>query len=240
MRFPAPEGLRVGGTPVRLGWAGVGEGGIEDLPAAEQALLPGRAVERRRAQFIAGRLAVRRALAHLGLEAMAVLRRPESAPDAGRPFVHGDVGGAPIGLSLAHSGSLACAAVARGAVLGVDLEAEALPVGAAFLEEAFAPGELEGFGSLAESFPGELVRVAWTLKEAALKVWGVGLRAPLGQVRLVPGAATREGQGVHFPVEVHVGPLPGNLPPPPRRLECVTVQVGEGALLSVALDAGGG
>ena len=142
-----------------------------------------------------------------------------------------------VGVSLTHSGVLACAAVTRGAVVGVDLETGPMPSSQAFLQEAFAEGELEGFAHFPEGPGGDVVRLAWTLKEAVLKVWGVGLRAPLGQVRVVPGAALWRDGGLHYEVDVEVGPLPEGLPPPPGRLSCVTLPLEREALLTVALVA---
>lgn len=226
-----PGSLVVEGRRIVLGWAGVGEGAPEMLSAGERALLGPGAVPPRVRQFVAGRLAARRALGSLGIQG-EVLRTASSAEDAGRPYVAG-LGGAklpPVAISLSHSGALACAAVAGGsAPLGIDLEAGALEAEPAFLEEAFAPGELDGF----EAFRGfrlDPLRAAWTLKEAVLKVWGVGLRVPLTRLHLQPTFIRADRPWVACGVTVT---FRGPNSPPAR----MVARIGEtgGAVLSLAL-----
>lgn len=223
-----PTRLHVSGRAITLGWARTEEGTPALLSENERALLgPGAKLPRVR-QFVAGRLAARRALASLGLEA-EVLRTPAGAEDAGRPFVAG-LGAPPVAISLTHSGTLACAAVAEGTQpLGIDLEAEALEAAPSFLEEAFAPGELDGFRPF-EAWGLDPLRAAWTLKEAVLKVWGVGLRVPLTRLQLQPVDLTPcEGW-----VACRIGVcFRGPNPPLPWMLG--RVRRVDGAVLSVAL-----
>jgi len=233
--------LTLGGRAVSLGWARVGDPSAAGLAPAESALLSARATPSRRAQFAAGRAAAREALRGLGLvpEALCVVRQPPTASDAGRPVVARADGGhleAPPSLSLTHSGSLACAAAMIGAqTIGIDLECVE-PVGSpAFEQEAFAPGELADFARFAAHGIAPIT-AAWTLKEAALKVWGVGLRAVLPAVRLVPGELERgPARGLVFTARVLVGAQPPGLPPPPLRLWCAMLREGA-AVLSLAVE----
>lgn len=228
-----PSQLELGGRRIALGWARVGEGTLASLSPGEQALMGPRVVRPRMQQFVAGRTAAAQALASIGLRG-EVLRTPASEKDAGRPYVSG-IDAAPlppVAISLSHSGMLACAAVAEGRdPLGIDLEAAALEEAPSFLEEAFAPGELQGFGRFGD-LGVDPVRAAWTLKEAVLKVWGVGLRVPLRRLQLQPTLPEPDGPWIACGVAVHYrGPNP-----PPPRMEARIGKAG-GAVLSLALPA---
>lgn len=227
---PRPERLRLPrGREVVLGWAEVGPWRDVPLSPLEREGLERCRTDKRRGEFVAGRLAARRALATLRPGVTAQVTARGEGPDAGRPLLVPEGG---VALSLSHAGGLAVAAVAPGGALGVDLErqVEASP---AFLEEAFAPGEHEGY--LALDLGGlDATTAAWTLKEAVLKVWGVGLRAPLQQValrpRVLPG---REGLQP-LRVIVETGPLPPELGTPPRELDAVLVECAPGWVLALA------
>lgn len=242
--FDSARTITVGGHTVSLGWARVGEVDPQTLPSPERALLSARATQTRRAQFAAGRASAREALRGLAVDPghLTIVRRSVLAPDAGRPLV-ADAAGTPLQLPLAlsvtHSGEWACAAAMVGPQrIGIDLELAAPPDTPHFEEEAFAPGEVSGF----ERFEARGLRsrtAAWTLKEAALKVWGVGLRAVLPRVRLIPEDLSPDGPGgLAFACALEVGAQPAHLPPPPRRLTCVFLVRGEG-VLAVAIDASG-
>lgn len=226
-----PDALEVRGRRIILGWAQVGEGTLDALTPDERALLKPEAVPARVRQFVAGRLAAQRALTSLGFQGK-VLRTPPYEEDAGRPYVATlDGARAPsVAISLSHSGALACAAIATGAApLGMDLEAAALDASPAFLEEAFAPGELRGFAPFADLRLDPL-RAAWTLKEAVLKVWGVGLRVPLPRLHLQPSGFEAREDWVGCELEIAFrGPNP-----PPGRMVARVRQIG-GAVLSLAL-----
>lgn len=235
------QSLSLGGHALSLGWARVGALGADSLTDGERALLSPRATPPRRAQFVAGRAAARKALARLGVavEGRSILRRRPPDPEAGRPLLVDAQGRSLEGaasLALTHSGALACAVAMVGAQrIGVDLELVAPPDTAAFMDEAFAPGELEGFARF-EAFGLHPRTLAWTVKEAALKVWGVGLRAVLPAVRLLPQAPRPDAPGrVTFACRLQVGTQPAGLPPPPLRLACASAFHGA-AVLSVALE----
>lgn len=153
----------------------------EQVPELDR--LSPRATSRRRATFVAGRRAARRALeARWG-------RRPPSlrvdADSSGRPIAWLDGRPSATRVSISHVGGWAVAAAAE-VPLGLDLvELEALPPG--MRAEAFAPGELEGFERSLDASDLRLPAcLAFGAKEAALKWLGVGMAVPLPSVRLTP------------------------------------------------------
>lgn len=94
------------------------EGPVADVTAgalAEEAVLVARAVPKRRAEFLAGRVFARRCLSLLGQDAGPIGRRGDGTPD----WPKGIVG------SIAHGADYCAAAVARGADargIGIDIE----------------------------------------------------------------------------------------------------------------------
>jgi 4'-phosphopantetheinyl transferase len=153
----------------------------------------------------------------------------EDGPDAGRPLFSPERG---LALSISHSGGLAVAAVARGGALGVDLE-QRVEAGGAFLEEAFAPGELEGYLPVCAGHM-DPVTAAWALKEAVLKVWGVGLRAPLQKVALRPVLLQAVGDELSLRVTLETWELPPGLGEPPPALAALLVAWRAGEVLALA------
>jgi 4'-phosphopantetheinyl transferase len=157
---------------------------------AEQALLGDRAAEKRRAEFVAGRLAAKSAAALLlgprwDRGDIAVLR--EGGESTGPPRLALS-GGWPCAVraSISHADGVAVAA-ASGEAVGVDLVAIEHQ-GPAFEAEAFAPGELDAWrGWLgAEAARHDAVAIAFGAKEAALKWTGTGLTVPLHDVAVLP------------------------------------------------------
>jgi len=140
-------------------------------------------IAKRRAEYLAGRVAAKRALAALvGGEPGALAIVPSEGARAGAPIVRGAGGQRlPIALSISHAAgaAIACASDEPGEA-GIDLEAveRRHP---AFVEESFTDGELRAFAAalgLAGDDP-RAVTAAWCAKEALLKRAGCGLRAPL-------------------------------------------------------------
>lgn len=138
---------------------------LESLPAA------------RRADWRAGRLAAKRAVADVtGCQLDRI--RIESGRDAApRAVLDDDRGRRTLGLrlSLAHGNGRAVAVACRGARVGVDVErARALPL------------DWAGFFLTAGEQPGGVdVLVCWTLKEAAWKALGLTRADPFTSLELV-------------------------------------------------------
>lgn len=227
--LPPLERVRVpGGREVALGFCEVGPLDAPELSPAERAELERPMTAKRRSEWLAGRRAARRALLRLAPGLTASIQARAAGQDAGRPVLEPPCG---IALSISHSGPLAVAAAARGAPLGVDLE-QVAPRGAAFAEEAFAEGELDGYRAL----PGGLdpVTAAWALKEAVLKAWGLGLRAPLQRVKVRPAALLAEPGALYFSLEILAEGLAPELGPPPVGLTGALALLGPGLLLALA------
>jgi 4'-phosphopantetheinyl transferase len=225
-----PERLELpGGREVVLGWAEVGQQEDSALSALEREGLARCRTDKRRREFIAGRVAAHRALALLapGLRAEVAVR--EEGPDAGRPLLQPGHG---LALSLSHSAGLAVAALARGGALGVDLE-QRVEGGEAFLEEAFAPGEREGYGAVCAPDM-DPTTAAWALKEAVLKVWGVGLRAPLQKVAVRPRLLHADEGRVALRLTLETWELPSGLGEPPSSLTALLVAWPARGLLALA------
>ncbi|WP_434387402.1 4'-phosphopantetheinyl transferase family protein [Melittangium boletus] len=218
-----------GGREVVLGWADVGARDDASLGPGEREALARCRTDKRRQEFVAGRVAAHRALARLAPGARAEVRAREGTPDEGRPFLWPERG---LALSLTHSGGLAVAALAPGAPLGVDLE-QPVEAGPAFLEEAFAPGEHERYAGVCAGRL-EPLTAAWALKEAVLKVWGVGLRAPLRQVAVRPELVDVEGNTLGLRLTVETGWLPPGLGPPPIHLAARLEGDASGRVLALA------
>lgn len=154
------------------------------LSASEHMRLARLGSPRRRAQFLAGRLAMRRLLArtHGGdwavdwpLEAAS-----DSAPEICRSATLGR--GAPVFLSISHSGPFVACAVS-GAPVGVDIEAPDRERDLPALGEMLCDGgELAFLKRLGTAAQRDYFYRVWTLKEARFKrdggwLGGDGLRA---------------------------------------------------------------
>lgn len=145
--------------------AEAGRQGDAWLSASERRRLAAITAPRRRAQFLAGRWALRRLLAaELG-------RAPPDyvllAEENGPPRL---MGGAPrLNLSLSHSGDTVACAVADGPV-GIDVEESrgTRPI-EGLLEAALSREERGRIAGLTEMETRARFLVAWTLKEAWLK-----------------------------------------------------------------------
>ena len=146
------------------------------LHAREEGLARALPHAKRRVDFVAGRVAAKRAFEAAG----CVL--PSMGKDEGRPLWVDDDGTPRTDagtLSISHGEKWAVAACAPSGVVGIDVETIE-PRAASFLEEVFAPGELERVARAIgrEATDAIVVTSAWCLKEALLKIAGTGLRVP--------------------------------------------------------------
>ena len=160
------------------------------LAPAEAVYARGLAVPRRRAAWLAGRLAAKTAIATLAPRATPP-ERTEILPAAGgEPVVRGafSESGSPIDVSIAHSHGLA-AAVAferrRTGAMGIDIEGRGQSIDDALVDFAFSIEEAAAIGTPADEEGRQLCLLRfWTAKEAVLKAVRRGLRLPLSAVRL--------------------------------------------------------
>jgi phosphopantetheinyl transferase len=160
------------------------------LSAAERARLHGLRLPARRQQWLAGRLAAKQVVCRrLGLAGPEAWPEVEIVPTAqgprrGQPtYVHAGAPGT-FGLSIAHAGGTAVAALAdHGFDVGVDLEPPLAfdPVGESLLLTAHETRRLDGLRG--ESRRRALTWI-WVLKEALAKALGAGLRLRLPEVEV--------------------------------------------------------
>jgi 4'-phosphopantetheinyl transferase len=178
------------GASVRAAWE------TAYLSRAEASLVGSRAAEKRRADFVAGRLAAKAAAGLLlgrpwGRGDVAVLREGGATTGPPRLALSG-ASRCELRASISHADGLAVAAASRERV-GIDLVAVE-PQGSAFEAEAFRPGELDAWRGWLGGFAttNEAIAIAFAAKEAILKWMGTGLTVPLHEVAVRP-------LGVHPP-----------------------------------------
>ena len=145
---------------------------------------------RDRNRFIAGRAFLRLLLAQYTATDAASLRF-RYGPH-GKPALADDR--SEVAFNLAHTGSLAVCALARGRDLGVDVErVRPIPDADGIARSFFSPRETAELASLTEPARFRAFFDAWTRKEAFLKALGDGLARPLDSfdVTLKPGETPR-------------------------------------------------
>lgn len=132
------------------------------LPGEEEAV--GRAVEKRRREFVTGRACARAALAQLGVAPQPIPAGPRGAPR----WPPGVVG------SITHCDGYRASAVARSgelASLGIDAEPN-LPLPPGVLEDIALPGERESLRRLTVEAPQvRWDRLLFCMKETVYKAW---------------------------------------------------------------------
>lgn len=136
-------------------------GACDPLLPEEQTYIAG-AVQKRQREYAAGRHCARRALARLGLGAIAVPTGPDRAP----VWPHGIAG------SITHTDDMAAAAVCRIAdgfrAIGIDLE-PALALPDELIALVATPSELAWLARQPRDKQGILARVIYSAKEATFK-----------------------------------------------------------------------
>lgn len=148
------------------------------LHERERALAAAMRIEKRRVDFIAGRVAAKRALARRDVYVL-----PDDGERSGAPVVFHGGTRLTTPVSIAHGAGWAVAATVESGAIGIDVE-RIEPRPRSFVDEAFTTGELELWRRrLARSSVDDVViTAAWCAKEALLKRAGVGLRVPLPAV----------------------------------------------------------
>jgi len=145
-----------------------------------------------RQRFVAAHGALRAILGlYLGRPAAAL--RFDRGP-RGKPMLLEPAGSLDLRFNLAHSRDLAVCAVARGAEVGVDVEAiRPLPDAIKIAARFFSDREQAVLRELPAGEREEAFILGWTRKEAYLKALGDGLARPLSgfSVTLRPGEPAR-------------------------------------------------
>jgi len=163
---------------------------LQNLLDLELALLSPRATSKRVAEFVAGRVAARRAVRRLlsrtGLCSTFAVLREGDGPTGCPKVVGSGLDDKPICVSISHADGIATAAASHQR-LGIDI-ATIQHQEASFLAEAFNPRELAAWGSWLRSEPTSplTVTTAFAAKEAALKLLGTGFGLGLRAIVVLP------------------------------------------------------
>jgi len=148
--------------------------------------------DKRRREWLAGRLAAKRLVRKLIEESGLLMSENEIAiekTEAGAPYVKARPAHWP--LSISHSGEWAAAAIMDGhrpAAIGVDIE-KIEERDRSWIEIAFDPAEQ------AEKIDKSEQTLLWTRKEAVSKLLGIGLSADLRDIRFPTPDRTLELHG---------------------------------------------
>jgi 4'-phosphopantetheinyl transferase len=148
----------------------------EDLPwlgEAERAFAAALERPQRRADWLAGRLAAKLAISQVLEEAIELAQLSVASAPGGRPLATRGRACLPIHLTISHSRGVGLAAASSGPrPIGIDLEHRT-----GWIEELrdYALGSAER-ARLPAAAGEQEVLAHWTLKEAALKALGLGLR----------------------------------------------------------------
>lgn len=186
--------------------------GLDSLSAQERALLSTRAVPKRVAEFVAGRMAAKRAVTSLvgpTVDPVEILR-----DDAGAPLVVTPTP-APVRVSISHHAGHAIAVASHRAV-GIDLVSFG-PQSSAFVEQAFGPEELRRWARLwgRPEDDERVIALVFGLKEAVLKWLGLGFAVSLPSLVVTPAPeshppavtaieVSRSDTRSHWTMEAHV------------------------------------
>lgn len=191
-------------TPVRSqqGWADV-------LDAGERQQAERLGGTRAAAVFISSRVLQRVAgSAYLGVPASRVrVDRGCETCASGRPHGRPRFAAGPVDYSVSHTEDWVFMAVVPAGRVGVDVEALDRPLDPGGLAPVIlGPRERETFRQVAVSGRAAWLLACWTRKEAAMKLTGLGVKAPPRQVDV--GAATVRAQVPGWPGgDIYLTPL---------------------------------
>lgn len=130
--------------------------------------------ERRRNEFLNSRHLLRILVEEAGLDGVKAMI---SKNELGKP--EGIYEKAPFFVSIAHTGSTVLCGLSRSAQLGVDLEPAGRKAGDRLRKRLLGNYERENLAGY------ETVRL-WTIKEAVVKLTGLGIRKSLHEIVLTP------------------------------------------------------
>jgi 4'-phosphopantetheinyl transferase len=174
------------------------------LGPAERRRAQGLLVEKRRADWLLGRLAAKRLVARilaevvrmdLPLDAFDIVTEPSGAPVVRLA----DGGTLPVGVSISHSeGTAFCAAWSdAGGILSVGADLERIaPRPEGFVRDFFRPAEAAAWEALPAGSGRDLFASAvWSAKEAVLKALRLGLSVDTRSVEILLSEEEASGAG---------------------------------------------
>jgi phosphopantetheinyl transferase len=179
------------------------------LDTRELALLSSRSTRKRRAEFIAGRIAAREAvsrlLGHPAFTSFQILRHGNGP--TGRPRIAVNHGSVAPEVSISHADGLAVAAANFGPI-GLDL-ASIQPQNQSFVADTFSPLEINRWAAWlrSERTSALTLTTAFTAKEAALKWLGTGFGIALRAIEILPAGNAYDEQPASFPVPTLAFPV---------------------------------
>lgn len=184
--------------PDRLSDEGMAQSCLKELTEEELARHARFHFDHSKREFLAGRALMRGALAHyLGVEPSEV--RFDFGRE-GKPELR-DPGDRARGLAfnMSHTRGLVAFAIARGEMIGVDVESiEPKRADSGIAERFFSRDECEFLSKLTAANRVEFFFRYWTLKEAYLKARGLGLALPLKEFTMLFAGEDRARIGIEF------------------------------------------
>ncbi len=137
-------------------------------------------IDKRR--FLTGRVLAKTVTAErLGM-AIDDVRFDATCDGCGKPHGRPRVPGAPLMLSISHSGELIGVAATAGTPVGLDVETATRKADDSLIEYALSPAEQVAVAGLAAEERATAFFTYWTRKEAVMKATGKGLRIPLQSI----------------------------------------------------------
>ena len=177
-------------SDVLLGWSTLQNDLSPDiLSGDEQAHVQGFTNQRRRNEFLTARHLFRFMAEQAGWNPDEIHLKKE---ELGKPFV--DLGDRRAFVSLSHSNELVVCAISESRDIGLDVEHVARVVRPEIIKRILS---LEEWDTLGKEDPVKL----WTMKEAAVKKLGTGLRTNLNDLEMT------KGEGGSFSVKIDSGEI---------------------------------
>ncbi|WP_037317751.1 4'-phosphopantetheinyl transferase family protein [Amycolatopsis orientalis] len=137
-------------------------------------------IDKRR--FLTGRVLAKTVTAErLGL-AVEEVSFDATCDDCGKPHGRPRVPGAPLMLSISHSGDLIGVAATAGTPVGLDVETATRRADDSLIEYALSPAEQAAVSGLLAEQRTTAFFTYWTRKEAVMKATGKGLKIPLQSI----------------------------------------------------------
>lgn len=128
--------------------------------------------ELRRSEYVSTRLLIKKLGNHAGLDSGIIKTRKDAL---GKPFCR--YRGDHLYMSIAHSGDKVICALSEHLDIGIDIEPAEREVNPRLRERILNPAEVKELGDV------EAIRL-WTIKEAAVKLYGGGLRMNLNKLNV--------------------------------------------------------